>query len=389
MASVSRTALFGKIHKVLKKYYKPVAPPAERTVLEHLLFACALEDARYEAAEEAFAALRHTFYDWNEVRVTSISELSEVMAALPDPRAAANRIKRVLHSIFEELYCFDLEEQRKKNLGPAVKWLEKMDGTTRFVVAYVIQAALDGHSIPIDAGTMAAFRVLDLATEKEAAAGEVPGMERAVAKSKGVEFGSLMHQLGADYLANPFSPQVREILLAIDPEAAKRFPQRRQPRPEGPPVAVAPQAAEAAAPAAAPRKKKVEAAAPAKPAAAEAKPAGSAAENKTPEAKATGAKTAEAKTAEMKPAEAKPAEAKAAEGKKPHGPASKKAADAVHHAPAAEKPQDKHPKAEKAGKAEKHSKAERPEKTEKHEKRSAEAPRSSPSADDLGKRKPR
>ena len=224
MASVSRTALFGKIHKVLKKYYKPVAPPAERTVLEHLLFACVLEDARYEPAEEAFAALRHTFYDWNEVRVTSISELSEVMAVLPDPRAAANRIKRVLHSIFEELYCFDLEDKRKKNLGPTVKWLEKMDGTTRFVVAYVVQAALAGHSIPVDAGTMAALRVLDLVTEKEAAAGEVPGMERAVAKSKGMEFGSLLHQLGADYLANPFSPQVREILLAIDPEASQAVP---------------------------------------------------------------------------------------------------------------------------------------------------------------------
>ena len=153
---------------------------------------------------------------------------------MPDPRAAANRIKRVLHSIFEELYCFDLEDKRKKNLGPTVKWLEKMDGTSKFVVAYVVQAALGGHSIPVDAGTLAALRVLDLVTEKEAAAGEVPGMERAVGKSKGVEFGSLLHQLGADYLANPFSPQVREILLAIDPEASKRFPQRRQPRPEAP-----------------------------------------------------------------------------------------------------------------------------------------------------------
>ena len=84
MTPVSRSAIFAKIHKVLKKYYKPVPRPAERTVLEHLLFACVLEDARYEAAEDAFAALQHTFYDWNEVRVTSISELSEVMAALPE-----------------------------------------------------------------------------------------------------------------------------------------------------------------------------------------------------------------------------------------------------------------------------------------------------------------
>jgi hypothetical protein len=230
MAAVSRTAQFAKVHKILKKYYKPVALPAERSVLEHLLFACCLEDARYDAAEEAFAALVHTFFDWNEVRVTSLSELSEVMAALPDPRVAANRIKRVLHGVFEETYSFDLEEKRKKNLGPAVKWLEKVDGTTKFSVAYVVQAALGGHSIPVDAGTLAALRIVDLISDKDAAAGVVPGLERAVAKSKGIELGSLLHQLGADFSANPYSPQVREVLLAIDPGAAARFPRRREAR---------------------------------------------------------------------------------------------------------------------------------------------------------------
>ena len=335
MASVNRAAIFGKIHKVLKKYYKPSAPPAERSVLEHLLFACVLEDARYEPAEEAFAALKHTFYDWNEVRVTSISELSEVMAVLPDPRAAANRIKRVLHAIFEELYCFDLEDTKKKNLGPTVKWLEKMDGTSRFVVAYVVQSALDGHSVPVDAGTMSVFRVLDAVSEKEAAAGEVPGMERAIAKSKGIEFGSLLHQLGADYQANPFSPHVREILLAIDPEASERFPQRRQPRSEP--------AAEAAAAPASPRKKKGEAAVPAKP------PAGKAGEGKTTEAK-------------------KPV---AAAGKQPSEPPAE--------APAADKP----PKAEKPARLDK------PVRTEKPENRAAEPAKAAPPADGLGKRKPR
>ena len=256
--------------------------------------------------------------------MTSISELSEVMAVLPDPRAAANRIKRVLHSIFEELYCFDLEDKRKKNLGPTVKWLEKMDGTSRFVVAYVVQAALGGHSIPVDAGTLAALRVLDLVTDKEAAAGEVPGMERAVGKSKGVEFGSLLHQLGADYLANPFSPQVREILLAIDPEAAKRFPQRRQPRPEPPPVPGAPtsrsaglrrSAAAALPPAAATQEESRK-----PPSAGRSQRRKQAAESEAGRSQDRRGKPAESKAAEMKPAE----------GKKAAGSASKKAAEASH-----------------------------------------------------------
>ena len=191
------------------------------------MFACCLEDAGYEAAEEAFAALVHTFFDWNEVRVTSLSELSEVMAGLPDPRVASNRIKRVLHGIFEANYSFDLEDKRKKNLGPTVKWLEKLDGTTQFTVAYVVQAAWAATKFPSTPAPWPSCRILDLVTEKDAAAGVVPGLERAVAKSKGIEFGSLLHQLGADYTANPFSPAVREMLLQIDPAAKERFPQRR------------------------------------------------------------------------------------------------------------------------------------------------------------------
>jgi endonuclease III len=227
MTAVSRTTQFAKVHKVLKKYYKPSLPSKGRTVFEHLLFACCLEDSHHDAAEEAFAALVHTFFDWNEVRVTSISELSEVMACLPDPRAAANRIKRVLHAVFEATFNFDLEECLKKNLGPTIVWLEKLDGTTKFTVAYVVQAALGGHAIPINSGAMAALRVLDLVTDKDVSAGVVPGLERAVAKSKGAEFGSLLHEFGADYSANPYSAAIREILLQISPECESRLPKRR------------------------------------------------------------------------------------------------------------------------------------------------------------------
>jgi hypothetical protein len=108
-----------------------------------------------------------------------------------------------------------------------VKWLEKLDGTTKFTIAYLVQAALGGHQIPIDSGAMSVLRIVDLIGDKDVAEGVVPGLERAVAKSKGTEFGSLLHQLAADFTANPFSPTVRDILLQIEPTAKDRFPQRR------------------------------------------------------------------------------------------------------------------------------------------------------------------
>ncbi len=230
MAPVSRTAQFAKVSKILKKHYKAVRPDPERPVLEHLLVACCLENCHYEPAEEAYAALKHTFFDFNEIRVTSIAELSEVMAALPDPRTAANRLKRVLQAVFEATYEFDLEEYRKKNLGPTTKWLEKLDGTTGFCIAYVVQAALGGHSIPVDSGTLKVLQICDLITDKDVEAGVVPGLERAVTKAKGIEFGSMLHQLGADFTANPYSAAVRKILLSIDPNCKDRFSKRRTPR---------------------------------------------------------------------------------------------------------------------------------------------------------------
>jgi hypothetical protein len=227
MGSASRSTEYLNAFKVLKKCYQPVSPLDDRTVLEHLLFACCLEDAHYEAAEEAYAAAVHTFFDFNEMRVTTIAELSEVMANLPDPPAASNRLKRVLQSIFEESYSFDLEAHRKKNLGPTVNWLRKIDGTTSFTVSYVVQSALDGHSIPIDSGALNVFRILGLISEKEYAGGVAPGLERAIAKAKGIELGSLLHQFGADFTANPYSPAVHKTLLQISPDAKERLPKRR------------------------------------------------------------------------------------------------------------------------------------------------------------------
>ncbi len=126
MATSSRSAKINKIQKVLKKAgYQPVAPDPQRSVIEHLLFAACLENAKYDDAEQAFAALVHNFFDWNEVRVTTIRELAEEISCLPDPTRAAQRIKEILQSVFETKYAFDLEELRKENLGPATERLQR------------------------------------------------------------------------------------------------------------------------------------------------------------------------------------------------------------------------------------------------------------------------
>jgi hypothetical protein len=226
MANPHRTALLNKTHRVLRQHYKPVAPRGDRPLLEHMLYACCLENAPFEAADKVYDHLHKAFFDWNEVRVSTLTELTEAMHSLPDPSASASNLKRILQAVFESTYSFEIEGIKKQNIGQAVKQLEKLGGASPFVVAYVTQAALAGHSIPLGRGALDVLYLLGIINQAESQTGKVSGLERAIPKNKGIEFGSLLHQLAADYVANPFSPNIRKLILSINADAKDRFPKR-------------------------------------------------------------------------------------------------------------------------------------------------------------------
>jgi endonuclease-3 len=328
MATPNRSALLTKLHKVLKKHFKTFEPP-ERPVLEHLLFACCLENAKYEPAEQAFQILKTGFFDWNEVRVSTARELAETVPMLPDPLAAMTNAKRLLYSIFESTYSFDLENLKKLNLGAAVQKIAKFEGATHFIVGYATQVTLGGHAIPIDRGTRDALIVVGVINDNEAKDGHVPGMERAISKSKGLEFASLLHQLGAEMVSNPYSPALHKLLLEIAPEAKDRLP-KRQPKMKTPPPPPpkAKEAATKAKPAADKKKSAAEKPGSEKSAAektAGEKGAGERRVGEKPVEKAAADKPAAKKPAEKKPAAAKPA-AQPKKGMKKATPPKKPAA---------------------------------------------------------------
>ena len=155
-------------------------------------------------------------------------------------------MKGILQSVFESDYSFDLEQLKKQNIGAAVKRLQKLPGATPFGVAYATQTALGGHSIPARQGN--AGRAVRAGRDQRGGGQNraVPGMERAIPKSKGQEFGGLLHELGADFFANPFSQSLRELAVVDRAGRQGAIPQAgdQEAGPEPPP---APPVAKAAA----------------------------------------------------------------------------------------------------------------------------------------------
>ena len=226
MSAKNRADLIVKLHKAVKKEFQPITPPSNRTVIDHAIYACCLENSTAEEADESLAKLQENYFDWNEVRVTTDRELATTVKSLTDPLQAATRVKKMLYGIFETYYQFDLEFLKKENLGKAVQSFSKMVGVTPFAISYISQHGLGGHSIPTDKALLNLMFVLGIISEDEASKGKIPGIERAIPKAKGIEFASLVHQLAVAFHKTPFSTTVRNQILKIESSAKDRFPKR-------------------------------------------------------------------------------------------------------------------------------------------------------------------
>jgi endonuclease III len=192
-AIMNKQDLLAKSLKLLEKRF-PAPPPAAvaapaRPVLEELLYAVCREGSTPEAADAGFARLKGSFFDWNEVRVSTVSEVAEALHGVPDAGAKAQRVVEILQYVFEMYYSFDLADLDKKGLKQAAKQLARFTGATDFAVAWVTQRALGGHALPLDEPTLRVLRRLRVvegdADDLEAVRAT---LEHFVPKAKGPEF---------------------------------------------------------------------------------------------------------------------------------------------------------------------------------------------------------
>ncbi len=199
MATQSKSQFLTDVHAQLKRRYKPRPDrnAVRLSVLEAVVYGICHEDATREQANQALSRFKDQFFDWNEVRVSPIAEISEALADIPDPRSRAERIRRFLRQLFSKTYGFTLEPLTKKPLKEALKVLHAYEAfTSDYVTATVIQQALGGHAIPVDSATRRALQRLGIAENDLSSLRAT--LERAVPKNRGAEFLEMLEELAHD-----------------------------------------------------------------------------------------------------------------------------------------------------------------------------------------------
>ena len=201
MATQSKAQFLNEVHTLLKKRYKPKhdREAARLTVLEAVVYGICHEGTTREQANQALSRFKDGFFDWNEVRVSSIEEIQSALAGLPETEDRAQRIRRFLRQLFERTYGFTLEGLTKKPLKESLKVLHEYEAfTSDFVTATVIQQALGGHAIPVDAPTRRVLERLGAADSHTETPALRAVLERAVPKNRGNEFADLIEELAHD-----------------------------------------------------------------------------------------------------------------------------------------------------------------------------------------------
>lgn len=194
--TVDRQKVITQLKKQLRKEFGRL--PRKRDplpVLETMLYAICVEDVSIEAGEQVFDRLQKEFFDWNEVRVSTITELEPAFEGLPDPARRAMRIRYLLYYVFDHQFSYDFDSLKRKPLELVHKQLSKMKHLTPFARNYLLQSALGSHELAIDARMLRLAVYLGLVPSRATVENAPELLKPLIRKSDGFEVMWLLKSL--------------------------------------------------------------------------------------------------------------------------------------------------------------------------------------------------
>lgn len=207
MKASEKQAICKKLVTALKKRYKTPLPRADRTVVDVMLFGVCLENQTLGEAQAAFERLMTDFIDYNELRVSSVTELESAFNGADQSEFRAMRVRSVLQDVFErrglkieedEHYRFDFEILRRMTLDSAIKLLAKFRNLSPFVTEYTLLEAAGAHVVPVDDRMRNAAVWLGLVPPESTPAEAAEALKPALRKADVPRFVHLLRCLATD-----------------------------------------------------------------------------------------------------------------------------------------------------------------------------------------------
>ncbi len=184
-----------RLHRSLSRKYPKVQKVIHDEPANAIVYAIISAELSKKATESAIKRFADYFVDLNDLRVSQTEEIVEMLGGdTPVTRTIASTITMVLRAVFNEYHKVSLEALKKIGKRPARQILEKLEGTSHFVVDYCMLTSLQGHSIPLTKG------MIEYLTSKElvypnADEQRIGGfLAKQISAKKGYEFYALLRR---------------------------------------------------------------------------------------------------------------------------------------------------------------------------------------------------
>jgi len=133
-------------------------PPVEDP-MDQLMEGIFSNYAAESRAHSAVSRIRTTVVDLNELRVTPVSEIVEIVGAdYPMGRAAAEELIRSLNSLFNRTHKMDLMFLTKQTRKGAETFLNRLDGLGAYAKGTILQRCFKAPVVPVDVHMLAFLR---------------------------------------------------------------------------------------------------------------------------------------------------------------------------------------------------------------------------------------
>lgn len=206
-----KTSACKKLTTLLQKDYGKTVPKQKLPVLETMLFAVCLEDNPWQEAEAGYEKLIKSYFDLNEIRVSSVSELEATLSNLRNADWKGLRIRSILRFVFESTYSYDFEKLARLTLESAQKRLKKIDYISPFVTNFTLQQAMGSHVIHLDECSHRAAIHLGIVPADSTIEAASEFLKPGVKKSDAFAFAHLLRCLATDTkLVDRFADEYEE-----------------------------------------------------------------------------------------------------------------------------------------------------------------------------------
>jgi len=189
-----------KLHRSLSRKYPKLQKVVHDEPADAIVYAIISAELSEKATESAIKRFTDYFVDLNDLRVSRIEEIVEMLGQdTAVSRNIASTITTVLRAIFNEYHKVSLEALRKTGKRPARQILEKMEGTSSFVVDYCMLTSLQGHAIPLTK-QMIEYLKSNKLVHPDADEQQIGGfLAKQISAKKGYEFYALLRHESEAY----------------------------------------------------------------------------------------------------------------------------------------------------------------------------------------------